>query len=82
MWGPLCSGMGSPWCSFIHLPHLDSWYCLDLLFSLTSGHRPQTSAPGSWNPCKKNGGGPSGVDCGTPLDSEPPHPVVGEMVPL
>ena len=31
-----------------HRPHLDSWHCLDLLWSLTCGHGPQTSAFTSW----------------------------------
>ena len=75
-------GWGAPGAHSWHPPHLDSWYCLDLLFSLMSGHRPQTSAPGSWNPCEKNGGGPLGVDCGTALDSEaPPHELWGKWSP-
>ena len=45
---PSILGWGNPRAHSGHPPHLDSWYCLDLLCSLTPGHRPQTSAFASW----------------------------------
>ena len=45
---PSVLGWGAPGAHSGHPPHLDSWHCLDLLYSLTSGHGPQTSAFASW----------------------------------
>lgn len=45
---PSVLGWGAPGAHSGHPPHLDSWYCLDHLCSLTSGHGPQTSAFASW----------------------------------
>ena len=67
LWGPLCSGMGSP---RVHTrgPHLTwmpgtAWASC----SVTQGCGPHTWAftSSSCSPCKRNGGGTSSVNCGT-----------------
>ena len=45
---PYVLGWGAPGAHSGYPPHLDSWHCLDLFCSLTSGHGPQTSAFTSW----------------------------------
>ena len=64
---PSVLGWGAPGAYSGHPPHLDSWHCLDLLYSLTSGHGPQTSAFASWFLDPPKWRGTSGVSCGTAL---------------
>lgn len=67
LWGPLCSGIGSPWVhpQGTHLTWTPgtAWASC----SVTQGCGPHTWAftSSSCSPCKRNGGGTSSVNCGT-----------------
>lgn len=51
LWAPSVLGWGAPGAHSGHSPHLDSWHCLDLLFSdlWTWGIDLASSPPGSWS---------------------------------
>ena len=70
LWGPLCSGTGSPWVhtqgTHLTLTPGAAW-ASSALWPEDTCLRPGPSPPGSWSPCKRNGGRTSGVGCATAL---------------